>query len=95
MDQLAHVEYPEVFDKAPEATHVVTRIEYGADAVFKLTKGTNSIKERQDIQGKLEVAVTLHFGNNTSCNDPLHDSAHVPLLGPAPQWAPAPQQPKK
>ncbi|CAG0885349.1 unnamed protein product [Darwinula stevensoni] len=57
MEQLGTdgIEHPEVFEK-DIATHVVTRIEYGADAFFVFDREVSSNETVRDVEGKLNVA---------------------------------------
>ena len=56
MEQLGNIQYPQVLTK-PEVTHVVTGIEYGADAFFVFETELQKTEERHEIQGKMEVQI--------------------------------------
>lgn len=38
MEQLSNVQYPDVLDNFPDATHIVTRIGYGGSVVISFEK---------------------------------------------------------
>ena len=56
MEQLGNIQYPEILEKQ-EATHVVTGIEYGADAFFVFETELQKREKKQEIQGKMEVQI--------------------------------------
>ncbi|XP_006137169.2 neoverrucotoxin subunit alpha-like [Pelodiscus sinensis] len=58
MNQLGHhsISYPEVFDQGT-ATHVVTAVLYGAQAIFVFDQDISSSENVQDIQGKLHIII--------------------------------------
>ncbi|XP_064180424.1 stonustoxin subunit alpha-like [Anguilla rostrata] len=56
MAQLGHVTYPEVFDQKT-ATHVVTAVLYGAEAFMVFDQMSSDEKDKQDIQGNMDVMI--------------------------------------
>ncbi len=58
---LLEVDNPGVFDHK-EATHVVTRIVYGATAIMKFSKFERNTTKRREVQGKLKATATFIVG---------------------------------
>ncbi|KAJ1195938.1 hypothetical protein NDU88_005203 [Pleurodeles waltl] len=58
MTQLGHrnISYPEIFDHNM-ATHVVTAVQYGAQAFFVFDREVSSSEKMKDVQGELKGAV--------------------------------------
>ncbi|KAJ8362850.1 hypothetical protein SKAU_G00116810 [Synaphobranchus kaupii] len=56
MTQLGHVTYPDVFDQKI-ATHVVTAVLYGAEAFMVFDQMALNEKDKQDIQGNMDVMI--------------------------------------
>ena len=56
MDQLGHIQYPEVFSKKI-ATHVVVGVLFGADAFFVFDRKVEDIKKFRQLHGKMEVLI--------------------------------------
>ncbi|XP_035259303.1 stonustoxin subunit alpha-like [Anguilla anguilla] len=56
MTQLGHVTYPKVFDQKT-ATHVVTAVLYGAEAFMVFDQMSSDEKDKQDIQGNMDVMI--------------------------------------
>ncbi|XP_053186824.1 stonustoxin subunit alpha-like [Scomber japonicus] len=58
MDRLGrgNVKHPYVFEKGV-ATHVVTAVLYGAQAIFVFERDVSKDEDHQDIQGKLKLAI--------------------------------------
>ena len=58
MDQLAteHIEYHDVFDKKT-ATHIVTGILYGADAIFVFDRKIEEGENTREVHGSMEVLI--------------------------------------
>ncbi|XDV52298.1 hypothetical protein PO909_021041 [Leuciscus waleckii] len=56
MTQLGHITYPQVFDQKT-ATHVVTGVLYGAQAVMVFDRIFSEEENKQEIEGKLNVMV--------------------------------------
>lgn len=57
MDQLGNVQHPRIFDD-DTATHVVTGVQYGADAFFVFDRQVTKEEKFTDVHGKLEATVT-------------------------------------
>ena len=51
-----NIQHHSVFDDAM-ATHVVTAIEYGADAIFVFDGQESSFEKRRELEGKLEISL--------------------------------------
>ncbi|XP_051745180.1 stonustoxin subunit alpha-like [Ctenopharyngodon idella] len=56
MSQLGQITYPQVFDQKT-ATHVVTAVLYGAQAVMVFDRSISEEESKQEIEGKLNVMV--------------------------------------
>lgn len=65
MDQLDEnkIRYPEILKngKIGQATHVVTQIQYGAEATFTFTKRFKNYEEEQKVEGELKLNVGKFF----------------------------------
>ena len=51
------VDFPEVLNKAPDATHVVTGIEYGVGAIFVFDQTISDYQDKKEVQGAMKIAV--------------------------------------
>ena len=58
MSQLGKVKYPQVFED-DIATHVVTRVQYGADAVFVFDRQVDSTENFYQVHGSLEAKISV------------------------------------
>ena len=58
MSQLGKVEYPRVFED-DIATHVVTGVQYGADAVFVFDRQFDGTEKFHQVQGSLEAKISF------------------------------------
>ena len=58
MSQLGKFEYPRVFED-DIATHVVTAVQYGADAVFVFDRQVDSTEKFYQVHGKLEAMISV------------------------------------
>ena len=56
MDQIGAIQFPDVLNDQ-DATHVVTGIQYGADAFFVFDRSLEGAETMHDVQGKMEAAV--------------------------------------
>lgn len=56
MSQLGQFIYPEVFDKKT-ATHVVTAVQYGAQALMVFDRTFSEDENKQEIEGELNIMV--------------------------------------
>jgi hypothetical protein len=65
MDQLDEnkIRYPEILKngKIGQATHVVTQIQYGAEATFTFTKRFKNYEEEQKVEGETERGQVLQI----------------------------------
>jgi len=57
-EHFTKVDFPEVLNKAPDATHVVTGIEYGVGAIFVFDQTISDYQDKKEVQGAMEIAVT-------------------------------------
>ncbi len=58
---LTEVDNPNVFDHK-EATHVVTRIVYGATAIMKFSKFERNSSKRREVEGNLKATADFIAG---------------------------------
>ena len=58
MDQIGDIEFPEVLNDQ-DATHVVTGIQYGADAFFVFDRSLEGAEKIHEVHGKMEAAVRV------------------------------------
>lgn len=64
MEHASNVQYPEVFEKFPKATHVVTRIVYGGEVAFSFEKTVEKSTYKRDIAGSLQAVMKRTAGTN-------------------------------
>lgn len=67
MEHFARINYSSLFDETQKATHIVTKIIYGANAIFAFRSEAGSNSEKDAVQRKLKKAVKHAFGKKVLC----------------------------
>ena len=92
MDQIGDIEFPDVLNDQ-DATHVVTGIQYGADAFFVFDRSIEGAETMHDVHGKMEASIkcipTLNISGDASLSyknvdktetDKFHCTFHGDLI---------------
>ena len=68
----AKVSLPEVLKNSPDATDVITRIQYGANAIFSFSKATKMNEDSKEVEGYIfSPHYNAQFVNPFFCTESL------------------------